>query len=111
MSVHVRGVITFLGKAELENVLLKTSLHFEGGNTTSPTVYNNLPEAYNSRLLNAIVAFEVEVKDIKNVFKLSQNQDPESYQNIIDKLEHGDADARAVAAEMKKRSSTYSLND
>jgi transcriptional regulator len=104
-------VITFLGKAELENVLLKTSLHFEGGNTASPTVYNNLPESYNSRLLKAIVAFEVEVKDIKNVFKLSQNQDPESYQNIIDRLQQGDADAKGIAAEMKKRSSTYFLKE
>ena len=53
--------------------------------------------------MKAIVAFEVEVEDIDNVFKLSQNRDKESYHNIINQLSTGDADAKTIAEEMKKR--------
>lgn len=104
MSVHVRGTIHFLGEAELIDVLQKTSLHFERGDQASTTVYDNLPEDYRSRLLHAIVAFEVEVEKIDHVFKLSQNHDEESYQNIVQKLSESDAESAAVAEEMKKRS-------
>ncbi len=103
MSAHVRGRIHFLGEAELIDVLKKTSLHFEGNKSSSPTAYDNLPEDYTSRLRKAIVAFEVEVEAIDNVFKLSQNHKKENYESIIQNLEAGDADAKAIAFEMKKR--------
>lgn len=103
MSVHVKGQINFLGEEALIEVLRKTSLHFENGNSASSTSYDNLPEDYRNRLIKAIVAFEVEVASIDNVFKLSQNRDKESYRHIIDKLEQQDADGRTIAAEMKKR--------
>lgn len=106
MSVHARGIMTFLGEEELVAVLKKTSLHFENNDPHSATAYDNLPEDYRTRLLKAIVAFEVEVREIDNVFKLSQNRDRESYQNIIHKLEEKDAGAKGVAEEMKKRAST-----
>lgn len=106
MSVHARGIMTFLGEEELVAVLKKTSLHFENNDPHSATAYDNLPEDYRGRLLKAIVAFEVEVREIDNVFKLSQNRDEESYQNIIHKLEEKDAGAKAVAEEMKKRTTS-----
>lgn len=106
MSVHARGVMSFLGEEELVAVLKKTSLHFENNDPHSATAYDNLPDDYRSRLLKAIVAFEVEVREIDNVFKLSQNRDKESYQNIIHQLEEKDAGAKAVAEEMKKRTSS-----
>ena len=56
-----------------------------------------------NRLMKAIIAFEVEVEAIDNVFKLSQNRDKESYQHIIEKLETQDADGKTIATEMKKR--------
>ncbi|NTS41351.1 FMN-binding negative transcriptional regulator [Flavisolibacter sp. BT320] len=103
MSVHVKGTMRFLGEAELVDVLRKTSLHFEGNNTNSQTAYDNLPADYQKELLPAIVAFEVEVEQIDNVFKLSQNRDEESFHNIIGKLEAQDGEAKGVAEEMKKR--------
>ena len=103
MSVHVKGRIRFLEEEALIEVLKKTSLHFENGNAHSSTVYENLPEDYRSRLIKAIVAFEVEVKSIDHVFKLSQNRDRESYHHIIEKLQQQDADGKLVAEEMKKR--------
>lgn len=103
MSVHVKGLIKFLDEQALIDVLEKTSLHFENYNPHSPTVYENLPEDYVNRLMKAIVAFEVEVTSIDNVFKLSQNRDKESYEHIIEKLEVQDADGKSIAEEMKKR--------
>ena len=103
MSVHVKGKLHFLDDEGLVDVLRKTTLHFENGNTASATSFENLSEEYTSRLMKAIVAFEVEVESIDNVFKLSQNRDRESYHNIIKHLEEQDADGKAIADEMKKR--------
>ena len=36
--------------------------------------------------MHAIVAFEIEVTEMDNVFKLSQDRDEESYHNIKEKL-------------------------
>jgi len=103
MSVHVKGRMRFLDDEGLIEVLRKTTLHFENYDHSSSTTFDNLPLEYTSRLMKAIVAFEVEVETIENVFKLSQNRDKESYDNIISKLEGQDAGAKNIAAEMKKR--------
>jgi transcriptional regulator len=103
MSVHVKGQLRFLDEEGLINVLKKTTLHFEAGNTHSPTAFDNLDKEYTSRLMKAIIAFEIEVEAIENVFKLSQNRDKESYHTIIEKLETTDADSKGIAEEMKKR--------
>ena len=103
MSVHLQGTIHFLGEEALVEVLRKTSLHFEKYNTQSPTVYDNLPEDYRNRLMKAIVAFEIQVKDMDNVFKLSQNRDERSYEQIIGHLNQEGGDAQAIACEMEKR--------
>lgn len=103
MSVHVKGKLRFLDEKGLEEVLRKTSLHFENGNAASTTVYDNLSPEYIARLVKAILAFEVEVEEIDHVFKLSQNRDQKSYNNIIEKLEQQGADGAAIAEEMKQR--------
>lgn len=103
MSVHVKGTMKFLDDDGLIEVLRKTTLHFENYNHASSTTFDNLPHNYTSSLMKAIVAFEVEVLSIENVFKLSQNRDEKSYENIIQQLEGQDADAKNIAAEMKKR--------
>jgi transcriptional regulator len=105
MSVHAKGKIHFLGFDALVDILRKTSLHFENNNEHSTTAFDNLPEDYKAKLMTAIVAFEVEVESMDNVFKLSQNRDKKSYANIIGELKKGDADAQAVAGEMQKRES------
>ncbi|HXC06574.1 MAG TPA: FMN-binding negative transcriptional regulator, partial [Bacteroidia bacterium] len=103
MSVHARGVIRFLEEDALEAILRKTSLHFESNNTQSPTVYDNLPKDYLQKMMKAIVAFEIEVKEMENVFKLSQNRDAQSYDNIQKQLHKQGEDGKVIAGEMKKR--------
>ena len=103
MSVHIKGLIRFLGDSELEEVLRLTSLHFENNDKSSTTIYDNLPDAFKQRVMNAIVAFEIEVVAIDTVFKLSQDRDAESYQNIIEHLKQGSHDGQVIAVEMEKR--------
>lgn len=103
MSVHAKGIIRFLDDSALESVLKKTTLHFENNNEHSTTVFDNLPKDYIQKLMKVIVAFEIEVTDINNVFKLSQDRDEQSYHNIIEKLKEQGEDGQVIAAEMEKR--------
>ncbi|HQR94949.1 MAG: hypothetical protein B7X72_07750 [Sphingobacteriia bacterium 39-39-8] len=52
--------------------------------------------------MKAIVALEIEIKELQHVFKMSQNRNKKSYQNIIEELEKGDVASIIVAEEMKK---------
>jgi len=103
MSVHAKGIIRFLDEDALAAVLRKTTLHFENNQTDSSTVFDNLPEAYKQKLMKAIVAFEIEIIEMDNVFKLSQNRDAESYANIKEKLSEQGPASKFIADEMEKR--------
>ena len=103
MSVHARGTIRFLEGAALEDVLNKTSLHFENDDQRSPTAFQNLPQQLTAKLVRALVAFEVEVEALDTVFKLSQERDRQSYLNIIEQLKKQNEAGRAIATEMEKR--------
>ena len=105
MSVHAKGTIRFGDEAALVNVLKRLTLHYENNNHDSSTVFDNLTEEYRNPLMKAIIPFEIEVTEMDNVFKLSQNRDEKSYHNIIQKLEEQGGDGKFIAAEMKKRTS------
>ena len=103
MSVHVKGKIRFLSEQALEEVLRKTTLHFENNNQASTTIFDHLPSEFINRVMHAIVGFEIMVTEMDNVFKLSQDRDYQSYQNIIQKLQQQGIDGQTIAAEMQKR--------
>jgi transcriptional regulator len=103
MSVHIKGRMRFLNEAALENVLRKTSLHFEQNNPNSTTVFDNIPTELKQRIMHLIVPFEIEVVEIDTVFKLSQDRDAESYRNIIEKLKQQGESGQVIATEMEKR--------
>ena len=103
MSVHAKGRIRFGDHNDLVDILKRLTLHYENNNTASTTIFDNLSSEYKSPLMKAIVAFEVEIIAVENVFKLSQNRDEKSYNNIIAKLEKQGSDGQFIANEMKKR--------
>ena len=103
MSVHITGTIRILKEAEKIAFMRKLSLKFEHGNTDSPTVYDQLPEDYTAQMMPAIDGFEIKAEKIDHVFKLSQNRELKSYQNIISRLEERGGKSALIAAEMKKR--------
>jgi transcriptional regulator len=105
MSVHAHGTIRFGDEDELIATLKRLSLHFENGNTGSSTVFDNLPAEYTARMMKAIVPFEIEINDLQHVFKLSQDRDEESYDNIINELKKQEGDAKKIAEIMEERKS------
>jgi transcriptional regulator len=93
----------FLNDDGLVAFMKKLTLKFENGNTQSPTFYDNLPDEFLSKMLPAIVGFEMKVNHLENVFKLSQNRDEISFMNIINELEKQGGEAALIAGEMRKR--------
>ena len=105
MSVYAYGTVRFGDQEELKAVLQRLTLHYENGNTASTTVFDNLPVEYTERMMKAIVPFEIEVTDLQHVFKLSQDRDEKSYDNIISQLKQKEGDSKAIAEIMEKRKS------
>lgn len=103
MSVYVYGKINFMTDDKLRQFMQKMTLKFEQGDTTSPTIYDNLPQEYIDKMMPAIVGFEIKAEKIENVFKLSQNKDKESYERIISKLNEKGGNSSLIASEMEKR--------
>jgi transcriptional regulator len=102
MTVHAKGILKLLDNEALIKVLKRTTDHFEN-DAASPSLFDNLPAAYVDSLSKHIVAFEVEVQALDNVFKLSQNKDEATYQRIIEHLEKQDHESKEIAVEMQKR--------
>ncbi len=104
ITVQAQGTVRFLDEAELRNTLRDATTHFEGSPHT-PGAYDALPEEYIQKLIKAIVAIEINVTQVDNVFKLSQNRDEASFDNITNELKAGPADAQTIAEEMERRRS------
>lgn len=100
-AVHASGTIHFLNDEGLLNLLTKLTEKFEN-NPQSPALVKNMDTVYVKDLMKAIVAFEIEVNNIEHVFKLSQNKDQATRNNIIQSLQQQDDDAKAVANAMKQ---------
>ena len=110
MSVHAKGELSFLDEVALLQMLDELTAYYEK-DQASPVLYKDMPEAYIMPLAKAIVAFEIKVTSIDHVFKLSQNRDEKSYENIIEKLQGGEAGSKAIAAEMVKRKKQLFANE
>ncbi|HEX4958768.1 MAG TPA: FMN-binding negative transcriptional regulator [Lacibacter sp.] len=102
MSVHAKGILRFLSEAELYEVLKRTTHHFEN-NPHSPSLVEKMSDEYVQSNMKAIVAFEVEVKQLNHVFKLSQNHSEKNYDQIIHQLQQQGGDAKEVAEIMEAR--------
>jgi transcriptional regulator len=103
IAIHARGQIKFLDERNLVELLKNLSLHFENNNSQSSTIYDNLPVDYKEKMIKAIVAFEIEVTELDNVYKLSQNRDEKSYDSIVTELKRQDGDAKEIGELMEKR--------
>jgi len=101
-AVHAKGVLHFLDEDALRSVLVALTEKFEN-NPHSPALVQKMDDEYVRKMMQAIIAFEIEIKSIDHVFKLSQNRDEKSYHNIIGKLDSKDADAKYIASEMQER--------
>ncbi len=101
-TVHARGKLEIKDEAHLRQLLTNLTLHFEK-DPESPTQVKNLSEEYMQQNMKAIYSFDIVVQDLQHVFKLSQNRDEDSHQNIQKELNKGDAACQYMAAAMKRK--------
>ncbi|MBX3038949.1 MAG: FMN-binding negative transcriptional regulator [Anaerolineales bacterium] len=101
MMVHVYGKINMLAGDEVHALLSRLVQNHEPQTGYS---LESLPEDFVQKEIKGVAGFEVNVTRIDAAYKLSQNRDDESYQNIVTELEkREDADSAKVAEEMRKR--------
>jgi len=105
-TVQASGIIQFQGDDFLRQLLTRLTDQFE--TPGSPALVKHMEEGYLQRMMQAIVGFEVEVKEIRHVFKLSQNRDGKSKANIISRLREQEGDAREVARTMEEKYKNHS---
>ena len=102
IDVQAHGKIQFYDTETTKGIIENLTGQYESPD--SEAAFGRLPPEYVDRLVRAIVGFRVTVTAIENVFKLSQNRDKISRENIISQLlSQGDAGAHAIAAAMEER--------
>ena len=101
--VHAHGKARLMDEAELHELLMRLSAIYEAGNA-KPWRMSELPTAYVSTMLRAIVGFEIEVERLEGKFKLSQNR-PAEVPRVIAALEAGSREPE-LAALMRDHSTT-----
>jgi len=102
IDVQARGKIKFYDTERTKKIIHNLTNQYES--PESEAAFDKLPTEYVNRLVKAIIGFTIEISSIENVFKLSQNHNLQTRENIIEKLmETNDEGAKAIAFEMKKR--------
>lgn len=100
-SVHVYGkpgMVT--DKAETYGILKRLIDRYE---TRTSYKLETLPQDFVEKEMRGVAAFQIEVTRIEANYKLSQNRDDESYQNIVDHLEQReDDDSHSIAKAMRQ---------
>lgn len=100
-SVHVYGkpgMVT--DKMETYGILKRLTDRYE---TRTSYKLETLPQDFVEKEMRGVAAFQIEVTRIEANYKLSQNRDDESYQNIVDHLEQReDDDSHSIAKAMRQ---------
>ena len=103
MMVHVYGKVRMVEGAELRSLLDSLVNKYE-----SSTGYNleNLPGDMVEKEMKGVAGFALDVTRLDAAYKLSQNRDDESYNNVITELEkRSDSDSHNVAKAMREKRS------
>ncbi len=100
-TVHAVGKMEMQDEQHLHALLVELTKKFET-DPDAPSQVKNLDPMYMHQNMKAIVSFEIKVTALKHVFKLSQNRDEASHQNIQNELNKGDAACKYMAAAMKR---------
>jgi len=102
MTVHARGRIQFMDEQGTIEAIRELTEHYEP--QTSPAGFSRLSEGYIHQHVKAIAGFDIHIQQMEAVFKLSQNRDPQSFDNIITELHKRNiGQDKALADEMRRR--------
>lgn len=102
ISVHMYGTLTIM-EGDVLRATLNRLVHNYEQYLPRPVHVDEIPEKELEADYRGIVGFQILVEDVQAAYKLSQNRDEGSYQQVIVELDKGDEMAKAVAAEMKVR--------
>jgi len=108
-AVHAHGILKFLNDERLLEVLTRLTEKFEN-NPHSPSLVQKMDNEYVEKMMQAIIAFEIEIIRTEHVFKLSQNRDEKTYHHVIQHLNDQDADAKEIASTMADNASAVFKN-
>ncbi len=100
IAAEARGELTF--KTDLKSIRDSVSAlsdHMEADRET-PWAVTDAPDRYIDKLANAIVAFEISVRALKGVRKLSQNKSGTDRAGVVSDLMKQEAGAERLANEM-----------
>ena len=100
-TVHGIGKMEMKDEQHLYDLLVELTEQFES-DPNAPSQVKNLDPMYMHQNMKAIVSFEIKITALKHVFKLSQNRDEASHQNIQNELNKGDAACKYMAAAMRR---------
>jgi transcriptional regulator len=101
-AIHAKGILHWMNDDFLRCLLTRLTEKFEN-DPRSAALVQKMDDDYVKNMMKAIVAFEIEITNIEHVFKLSQNRDEKSYENIIEHLQQRDEDAQTVAETMQQK--------
>ncbi len=104
ISVHAYGTLRIMEGEELKAALSRL-VHTYEQHMPHPMTLEDLPAKKFNDDVRGIIGFEIKIEELQAASKLSQNRDAESYGNVIEQLNTGDAIARQVAAAMEERKS------
>lgn len=100
-AVHVYGRVSVVDEKQAGEILEELIAEFD---STYAAQWASLSEAYRSRMLGHIVAFEMVASRLETKFKLSQNRTRREQANIVRALaDSGDSAIAGVAALMRQQ--------
>ena len=101
-SVHIYGKPQVIKNKKVAYGILRRLM--DRYEPQGPASMQALPKDFVEKEMKGIVAFQIEVTNIEASYKLSQNRDDESYQNIVTQLEkRTDTLSHGVAAAMRQK--------
>lgn len=100
IAVHVHGQIRAIdGEGDKHALLKRLIAKLE---PSYKAQWDGLNPAYQSRMLGAIVGFQIRIERIEAKFKLSQNRLPEDKRGVLAAMRSGGAQHRELAAWMEQ---------
>lgn len=110
LTVHIRGNLEMLPEEQLPAMLEELTTFFEQ-DPTSTAGFTQIPQPYIAKMVKAIAGFRIHITDMNAIFKLSQNRDDRSHQQIIDALDQLDPQSQEIAQAMRDmKAGTFGSN-
>lgn len=100
-AVHATGVLRILNKEDLFSQLKRLTEKYETGRS-GKSLIENMEKEYVEKMMDALVGFEIELKTIPHVFKLSQEKSEKDFDNIAKHLMKIGDESEVVANDMEK---------